>query len=189
MLTHVRRKFHNLAETAASPLAAEAVERIGALYRIEKEIRGRPPDERLFVRQEKSRPLLESLHAWLEATQTRLSRKSEMAGVIRYALELWPALMRYCADGRIEIDNNAAERALRAITLGRKNFLFFGSDDGGQHGAAIYTLIGTAKLNGLDPEAYLSNGLARIAGQPINRIDDLLPWNVSDLPRRFTGDS
>jgi hypothetical protein len=185
---HVRRKFYDLVEAHRSPIAAEAVERIGALYGIEKEIRGRPPDERFAVRREKAQPLLESFHAWLQESQAKVSRKSDVAAAIRYALELWPVLMRYAADGRLEIDNNAAERAVRAITLGRKNYLFLGADAGGTYAAAIYSLIGSAKLNGIDPEAYLSYVLDRVARHPIRRIAELLPWNISDLPKRYTGD-
>lgn len=120
-----------------------------------------------------------SLRAWLEKTLTTLSRKSDTAVAIRYALSRWTALLRYCENGSIEMDNNAAERSLRAVALGRKNYLFAGSDAGGERAAAIYSLIGTAKLNGLDPEAYLRDVLARIADHPINRIQELLPWNVA----------
>jgi len=176
---HVRRKFYELQVAHASPLAAEALRRIAELYAIEAAIRGRPPEERLSIRNTRARPLLESLHHWLETTLAMVSRKSEIAAAIRYALGRWRALLRYCEDGRIEIDNNAAERALRAVALGRKNYLFAGSDSGGERAAAIYSLIGTAKLNGLDPEAYLREVLQRIAEHPINRIEDLLPWNIS----------
>ena len=124
-------------------------------------------------------PLLDELRAWLEAIHATLSKKSGLAQAIRYALARWPALTRYRDDGRLEIDNNAAERALRPVALGRKNYLFAGSDEGGERAAAIYTLIGTAKLNGLDPQAYLSHVLERIAEHPVNRIDELLPWNVA----------
>ncbi len=176
---HVRRKFFDLHEAHASPLAAEALTRIGALYAIESQIRGRPPDERLAVRRSRARPLLDSLHEWLEASLAKLSKKSDVAGAIRYALGRWNALLRYSNDGRLEIDNNAAERALRAVALGRKNYLFAGCDAGGERAAAMYTLIGSAKLNGIDPEAYLRHVLERIADHPINRITELLPWNVS----------
>lgn len=176
---HVRRKFFDLHQAHASPIATEAVERIGQLYAIENEIRGRSPDERQRIRDTRSRPLLTSLHDWLKASLTKLSRKSETAAAISYALARWPALVRYCDDGFIEIDNNAAERALRAVALGRKNYLFAGSDSGGERAAAIYSLIGSAKLNGLDPEAYLRDVLPRIADHPINRIAELLPWNVA----------
>jgi len=123
--------------------------------------------------------LRQSLHDWFEVSLTKLSRESDTTAAIRYALTLWPALTRYCDDGRLEIDNNAAERALRAVTLGRKNYLFAGSDAGGERAAVIYSLIGTAKLNGLDPEAYLCGVLTRIADHPINRIEELLPWNIA----------
>jgi transposase len=176
---HVRRKFYDLEQAHASPIAKEAIERIAELYAIESEIRGRPPNERQQVRQARARPLLESLHAWLETSLAKLSRKSDTTAAVKYALVLWDALVRYCDDGRLEIDNNAAERALRAVALGRKNYLFAGSDTGGERAAAIYSLIGSAKLNGLDPEAYLREVLTRIADHPINRITELLPWNLA----------
>jgi hypothetical protein len=176
---HVRRKFYDLEQAHTSPLAREALERIAALYAIEDQVRGRPPEQRQQVRQTRARPLLQSLHDWFEVSLTKLSRKSDTTAAIRYALTLWPALTRYCDDGRLEVDNNAAERALRAVTLGRKNYLFAGSDAGGERAAVIYSLIGTAKLNGLDPEAYLREVLTRIADHPINRIEELLPWNIA----------
>lgn len=175
---HVRRKFFDMQQARASPLAAEALQRIGELYVIESEIRGRLPDERQQVRQARSIPLLIALHEWMQQTLAKVSRKSDIAGAISYALGRWPALLRYCSDGLLEIDNNAAERALRAVALGRKNYLFAGSDVGGERAAVMYSLIGSAKLNGLDPEAYLREVLARIADHPINRIGELLPWNL-----------
>ena len=175
---HVRRKFYDLTLSKTSPLAQEALTRIAVLYAIEAEIRGRPSVERAAVRQSRAGPHLEALHAWLTQTLTRISKKSELANAIRYALTRWVALTRYRDDGRLEIDNNAAERALRAIALGRKNYLFAGSDAGGERAASLYTLLGTAKLNNLNPEAYLRHVLERIAEHPINRIDELLPWHV-----------
>jgi hypothetical protein len=176
---HVRRKFNDLYEAHASPIAKEALERIAQLYGIEKEIRGRSPDERQQIRLTQSRPLLDSLHNWLKASLSKLSKKSAVAVAIHYALGRWTQLLRYCTDGRLEIDNNAAERALRAVALGRKNYLFAGSDTGGESAAAIYSLIGSAKLNGIDPEAYLTKVLACIADHQMNRIDELLPWNIT----------
>ena len=175
---HVRRKFHDLYQAHRSPIAKEALERIAQLYGIEQEIRGRAPAERAEVRQMRSRPLLEALHVWWKATLSKLSQKSDVAVAIRYALERWNALLRFCEDGRIEMDNNAAERALRAVALGRKNYLFAGADTGGERAAAIYSLLGSAKLNEIDPKAYLSLVLRRIADHPINRISELLPWNL-----------
>jgi transposase len=176
---HVRRKFYDLQVAHASPLAAEALKRIGELYAIESEIRARPPDERRQARTTPAGPMLESLHGWLQSTLAVVSRKSEIAAAIRYAPGRWRALLRYSEDGTIEIDNNAAERALRAVALGRKNYLFAGSDSGGERAAAIYRLIATAKLNGIDPEAYLRLVLENIADHPISRIADLLPWNLA----------
>lgn len=175
---HVRRKFYDIHVAERSPLAAEAIRRIGLLYAIEREIRGRLPRERRAVRQERAGPVLEALHAWLNATLLGVSAKSNLAGAIKYALARWTALSRYCADGRIEIDNNTAERSIRPIVLGRRNYLFAGSDGGGESAAHIYTLIGTALLNGIEPYAYLREVLGRIADHPINRIDDLLPWHL-----------
>ena len=149
------------------------------MYEIEEQIRGKPPDERRTVRQARAGPLLDELHRWLIDTVRTLPKKSELAGAIRYALSRWTALTRYRDDGRIEIDNTAAERALRSVALGRKNFLFLGSDSGGERAACMYTLIGTAKLYGINPQAYLQYVLERIADHPINRIDELLPWNVA----------
>lgn len=140
------------------------------------EIRGKPPDESRSVRQARTRPLLD-LEPWLRASLEKLSRKSDTSGAILYALNLWPALLRYCENGVIEIDNSAAERALRGIAIGRRNYLFAGADSGGERAAAIYSLIGTAKLTGVDPEAWLRHVLTQIADHPVMRVDELLPWN------------
>ena len=177
---HVRRKFYDIHVEQASPIAEEALQRIGRLYGIEAEIRGRLPDERAAVRQARAGPELASLYQWLHSTQTTLSKKGELAGAIRYPLSRWAALTRYRDDGRLEIDNNAAERSIRPIALGRKNWLFAGSDDGGERAAAIYSLLGTAQLNGLNIEAYLRHLFQILPDHPINRVEDLLPWNVAD---------
>jgi len=176
---HTRRKFHDIHVVHASPTTTEAMARIGALYGIEEEIRGKPAELRCSIRQARARPLLDELRLWMERTLRSLSTKSETAAAIRYALSHWRALTRYVDDGLLEIDNNAAERALRAIALGRKNYLFMGSDSGGQRAASLYSLIGSAKLNGLDPAFYLRTVLAEIAEHPINRIEQLLPWNIA----------
>jgi transposase len=176
---HVRRKFYDLHVAHASPIAETALAKIGELYAIEVDLRGHPAEERAAQRQARAGPLLIEFHAWLHASLASLSKKSELALAIRYALSRWGALTRYRDDGRLEIDNNAAERALRGCALGRKNWLFAGADSGGERAAAMYTLLGTAQLNGLDPEAYLRHVLERLADHPINRIDELLPWKVA----------
>lgn len=153
---HARRKFHDLHAARTTPLTTEALRQIAELYVIEAEMRGKPPDERRQVRQACSRPLLDDLERWLRTTLETLSRKSDTAAAILYALKLWPALLRYCDDGAIEIDNSAAERALRGVAIGRRNYLFAGADSGGERAAAVCSLIGTAKLNGVDPEAWFS---------------------------------
>ncbi len=181
---HTRRKFHEIHIAHPSPTTTEAIERIAAFYAIEAEIRGSTAKVRKTVRQARAEPLLDSMHTWLEAALAKLSRKSDTAAAIRYALSRWPALTRYVDDGALEIDNNAAERALRVVALGRKNFLFAGSNAGGDRAAAIYSLLGSAKLNGLDPEIYLHHVLGRIAEHPINRINELLPWNLA-LPSKY----
>jgi hypothetical protein len=176
---HARRKFYDVHQASDSPVALEATQRIGELYGIEESIRGQPPDLRQRVRQAHAGPRLDALRAWLHDRIAQVSKKSELASAIGYTLSRWAALTRYRDDGNLEIDNNAAERALRAVALGRKNYLFAGSDAGGERAAAIYSLTGSAKLNGLDPESYLRHVLERIADHPINAIADLLPWNVT----------
>src|SRR5450830_1537248 len=180
---HARRKFHDLHAARPSAITTEALRRIAELYVIEAEIRGKPPHERQQVREQRSRPLLDDFGNWLRATLEKLSRKSDTAAAIQYALNLWPALLRYCNDGIIEIDNSAAERALRGVAIGRRNYLFAGADSGGERAAAIYSLIGTARLNGVDPEAWLRHVLTHIAEHPVNRVHDFLPWNcTAQLP-------
>ncbi len=186
---HVRRKFYDVHVAQSSPLAAQALAYIQPLYQIESTIRGSPPDERRAQRQHHAAPILLAMNAWLQSTLTQVPRKCALAGAIRYALSRWQALTRYCDDGHLEIDNNAAERSLRSVALGRKNYLFVGSDKGGERAAALYTLIGTARLNGLEPMAYLRDVLACIATHPINRIDELLPWNRRPQVMGDTGEN
>lgn len=174
--SHVRRKFYDVHHATASPIALAALQRIATLFAIESSVNGRAPDRRRAAREEHARPLLDQLKAFLETSLTRISGKSALAKAIRYALSRWKALVRYLADGRLEMTNNSAERAMRTPVLGRKNYLFCGSDAGGQRAACIYTITETAKLNGLNPQAYLTDILGRIADHPINKIDTLLPW-------------
>ena len=176
---HARRKFYDIYAANRSPIAGEAIARIGALYAIERAIRGQLPEQRAAVRQREATPLLEQMHAWLSATLRRLSAKSNLATAINYTLLRWTQLTRYCHDGRIEIDNNSAERSIRPLVLGRRNYLFAGSDTGGERAANIYSLVGSALLNAMDPYLYLRHVLERIADHPINRIEELLPWSVS----------
>jgi len=175
---HARRKFYDIHEAQPTPVTTYVLAQIGELYKIEAGIRSNPPARRREVRQEYSKPIVEALHAWLTAQLATLSRKSVTADAIGYAMNQWTALTRYLDDGRIEIDNNAAERALRTVAIGRKNYLFLGSDTGGERAATMYSLLGTVKLNGVNPEAYLRHVLSVIADHPVNRADELLPWNV-----------
>jgi transposase len=179
---HSRRKLFDVHANTGSAIAQEALERIAALFQIEAEINGRAPEERRAVRQERTLPRLAELKAVLERALASISRKSTLALAIRYSLSRWPALCQFAHHGRLEMTNNSAERAIRPLALGRKNYLFAGSDRGGCRAAILYTLIQTAVLNGLDPEAYLRAVLARIADHPINRIDDLLPWAWATSP-------
>jgi transposase len=174
---HVRRKFFDVHAATASPIAKEALDRIGQLYTVEKTINGSPPDQRQQQRQLKSRPIAEALTLWAEETVPKLSRKSELAAAFRYMRARWTALTRCFDDGRLSLDNNPAKRALRGVAIGRKNYLFAGSDAGGRRAAAMYSLIETAKLNGLNPQAYLADVLARIADHPAKRVAELLPWS------------
>jgi transposase len=175
-LAHIRRKFFDIHVAQGSGIAKEALERIAALYVIEASIRGKPPDERKSVRQEQATPLIDDFEAWLHSQLTQISGKSALAGAIRHGITPLKRLRSYLDDGRLSIDNNAAERGMRSIAVGMKNYLFMGSDRGGKSAAIAYTLIETAKLNGIDPQAWLTDVLSRIADHKINRIDELLPW-------------
>lgn len=175
--SHARRKFFDLARLKKAPIAIEAVKRVDALFAIEREINGASADRRLAVRHERSRPLIAELATWLRAQRARLSAKNETAKAIDYSLKRWTALTRFLNDGRLCISNNAAERALRGIAVGRHNWTFAGSDEGGRRAAAIYTLIETAKLNEIDPQAWIADVLARLHDHPAKRIEALLPWN------------
>lgn len=179
-MAHIRRKFVDIHKANGSLLAEEAITRIAALYAIEKQIRRQPPEIKRNVRQEHAKPLFEALQIWLPLQLNKIPAKSTLAGAIRYAITRLKRLEVYLTDGRLSLDNNPAERCMRPIALGRKNFLFYGSDKGGERAAAAYTLLETAKLNGINPQAYLTWVLDTIAEHPINRIDDLLPWNFSD---------
>lgn len=178
-MAHVRRKFFDIHKATGAPVAEEALVRIAALYRIERTIRGKPPDERRRVRQERAKPLFEELQAWLESTLPSLPACGSLAKAIRYAVARMKRLAVYLGDGRLEIDNNAAERSVRGVCLGKKNYLFAGADSGGESGAVIYTLVETAKLNGVEPQAWLRDVIADIADHPMSRIDDFLPWNYA----------
>lgn len=181
-MAHVRRKFFDEHAETGSPLAAEVLKRIGVLFDIERSLVGLPAEERRHIRQARARPILDELAAFLDATLLCIPRKGDLAKAIRYARSRWMALTRYVDDGRLELSNNAAERAIRPLAIGRRNWMFAGSDAGGERAAAIYTITQTAKLNGLDPQAYLHDVLDRIAEHPINRITDLLPWNIVQRP-------
>jgi hypothetical protein len=174
---HLRRDFHDVWKGTSSPIAREALDRIGALYDIERTITGRSAEQRLAVRQKESRPRVEAFKAWCEAQLRRIPGKGELAKAMRYALNRWPAFTLFLEDGRVAIDNNVAERAIRPVVIGRKNFLFAGSDAGGEIIADAMTLIETAKLCGLNPHDYLADVLGRINDHKINRLDELLPWN------------
>ena len=186
--SHARRKFFELADIAAnaqrskiatpiSPIAFEAVRRIDGLFDIEREINGLSAAGRLAVRQERGTPLVAALEAWMRAERAKLSRHNAVAKAIDYMLTRWQAFTRFLDDGRICLSNNAAERALRGLALGRKSWLFAGSERGAERAALMYTLIHTAKLNDVDPQAWLADVLARIADHPVHHLDELLPWN------------
>ena len=176
---HARRKFFEFHAATPSPIAHEALQRIAKLYAIEADIRGRPPDDRRKARQARAGPLLIELKVWLQAQLAQLSKKAELAKAIHYALGRWAALTRYIDNGTLEIDNNIAENTIRPVALGKKNWLFAGNDEGGKRAANLYSLLGTAKLHGLNPQTYLAHVLTHIADTKVSRIDELLPGNVA----------
>ena len=176
-LAHIRRKFVDVFQSEASVIAEEAIKRIARIYAVEKEGRGHPPEARACLRQKRAKPILDDLEAWLQAQLPRISGKSELAKAIRYGLSRMTKLRPYLDHGFLEADNNCAERAMKTVALGRKNYLFVGSEGGGKSAAIAYTLIETAKLNNVDPQAWLTDILRCIADHKINRIDELLPWN------------
>ena len=180
---HVRRRFYELAAAGPAPIAAEALARIGELYAIESYIRGGSADERRALRQAQSKPVLAALEPWLREQLALISQKSKLAEAIRYALSRWEGLTRFVEDGRVEIDSNVVERAIRPIALTRKNALFAGSDGGAAHWAIVASLIETCKLTGVEPHAYLTDVITRIVeGHPNSRLDELLPWAYTATP-------
>ena len=178
-MAHVRRKFVDIHKAQGSAIAEEAIKRIAQLYGVEKEVRGQPPEVRVKARQSKSKPIFDDLEAWLHAQLPKISGKSPLARAIRYALTRMKKLRPWLDHGFLELDNNAAERSMRPIALGRKNYLFMGSEGGGKSAAIAYTLIETAKLNGVDPQAWLTDTLARIADHKITKLDELMPWRYA----------
>lgn len=178
-MAHARRKIHDVHVRMPTAITTEALKRIGELYAIEAEIRGSPAETRLEIRRARTVPMMQALYDWTQQQMTVLSRHSDTAKAFAYLLKQWEALNLYCRNGWAEIDNNIAENALRGVALGRKNWLFAGSDRGGQYAAILYSLIGTCRLNEVDPEAWLRYVLSHIQEWPINRIHDMLPWKVS----------
>jgi transposase len=181
--SHVRRRFYELAQSGPAPIATEALARIAAIYQIESDIRGQPAEERRAVRQRYSQPLVAAFEPWLRQKLALISQKTKLAEAIRYALTRWEGLSLFLDDGRVEIDNNVVERAIRPLALTRKNAMFAGSDSGADHWATIASLIETCKLIGVDPQAYLADVITRIVnGHPQNRLDELLPWAYATAP-------
>ena len=178
-MAHARRKIHDVRVRHPTAVTTEALNRIGALYAIESEIRGSPAEERLVVRKSRTVPLMQSLYDWIHLQMTALSRHSDTAKAFTYLLKQWDALNEYCRNGWVEIDNNLCENALRVVALGRRNYMFFGSDGGGDSAAVMYSLIGSCKLNGIEPETWLRLVISVINTWPANRVKELLPWNVT----------
>lgn len=179
-MAHIRRKFVDIFEAQGSAIAAEAIKRIATLYAIEKQVRGSPPDERVALRQQQSKPILETLEHWLSKQLTHISGKSPLAGAIRYALTRIPKVRPYLTHGFLELDNNTAERAMRPIAIGRKNYLFLGSEKGGKSAAICYSLIETCKLNNINPQSWLTHVLTNIQDTKISDLDKLMPWNYNE---------
>ena len=184
-MAYGRRKFFVLADLRQVPLAIEAVRRIDEIFAVERAINGLAPEQRHAVRQERIKPLVAALEDWMRTERARLSRHADTAKAIDYMLKRWPSFTRFLDDGRICLTNNAAERALRGIALGRRAWLFAGSDRGGERAAAMFTLIETAKLNDVDPQAWLADVLRRINDHPAARLAELLPWNWKDPPAKL----
>jgi transposase len=178
-MAHIRRKFVDLQQSQGSAIAEEAIKRIAKLYAIEKEARGLSPDKRSALRNAKARPVFDELEEWLHAQLPKISGKSPLAKAIRYALSRMPKTRPWLDNGILELDNNSAERAMKPIAIGRKNYLFMGSEGGGKSAAIAYTLIETAKLNSVDPQAWLTDVLSRIADHKVTRMDELLPWRYA----------
>lgn len=178
-MAHVRRKFVDVFASQGSAIAEEGIRRIAELYAVEKEARGKSPDERVALRQSKSKPAFDDLEDWLHAQLLRISGKSPLAQAIRYALGRMPKARPYLDNGALELDNNSAERAMKPVAIGRKNWMFAGSEGGGKAMAIAFTLIESAKLNGIDPQAWLTWVLGRIADHKINRLDELMPWSYA----------
>jgi transposase len=179
-MAHVRRKFVDIHKAQGSAIAGEAIKRIAQLYGVEKDVRGQSPEVRMKARQSKFKPIFDDLETWLHEQLPKISGKSPLAKAIRYALTRMKKLRPWLDHGFLELDNNAAERSMRPIALGRKNYLFMGSEGGGKSAAIAYTLIETAKLNGIDPQAWLTDVLARIAEHKVTKLDELLPWRYAE---------
>ena len=176
-MAHIRRKFVDIFEAQGSAIAGEAIKRIAQLYKIEKQVRGSPPETRIALRQQQSKPILDNLEDWLSKQLTHISGKSPLAGAIRYGLTRIPKVRPYLEHGFLELDNNTAERAMRPIAIGRKNYLFLGSEKGGKSAAICYSLIETCKLNNVNPQSWLTYALTNIQDTKISDLDKLLPWN------------
>ena len=182
-MRYIRRKFVDVHTAQSSSIAEQTILKIAELYKVEKDARGKSPEERVVLRLTHAKPLFDELEQWLQAQLPKISGKTPLAQAIRYALSRWSKVRPYLSNGHLELDNNSAERAIKPIALGRKNYLFMGSEGGGKAAAIAYTLIETAKLNGVDPQAWLTWVLAQIADHKITRIDELMPWRYAEHQR------